>query len=290
MAPGFQSFSYFVRRRFIRIAPLYWAVTLVYAAKLSFQGELVGSKELIFSILFWPYSIANGLMRPVLGVGWTLNYEMFFYLVLGISLFFAKGWRLFLVTAMLLLLVLTREFSYLQSDGHSVLHALYLLSGEYLLFFIAGSCVAVLKEKIQSRYLGLSYSSALMLVVIALSGFIAFPGEIKNLGRMSLVLEVFLCAFCVFCCTSCRSFDSGLKGAVARLLTKAGDGSYSTYLIHGFVMGPVARLIAIGNVPVSPFFFAVTMVFVCSLVGILMFKYIETPVLRTLNERFGARV
>jgi exopolysaccharide production protein ExoZ len=76
----------FLAARWRRIAPLYWSATLavfaiaVLAPRLlqNTQGDL---PHLIASLLFLPLQRADGAMRPVVFVGWTLNFEMAFYVL-----------------------------------------------------------------------------------------------------------------------------------------------------------------------------------------------------------------
>jgi peptidoglycan/LPS O-acetylase OafA/YrhL len=81
----------FLAARWRRIAPLYWSVTLavfaiaVLAPRLlqNTQGDL---PHLIASLLFLPLQRADGAMRPVVFVGWTLNFEMAFYVLFAAGL------------------------------------------------------------------------------------------------------------------------------------------------------------------------------------------------------------
>lgn len=60
--------------------------------------EIVGAKfgytweDVIQSLMFIPLNLKDGgapfFGSPVLHVGWTLNYEIYFYLIFGISLLF----------------------------------------------------------------------------------------------------------------------------------------------------------------------------------------------------------
>jgi exopolysaccharide production protein ExoZ len=81
----------FAKRRLIRIVPLYWLVTtLKFAAMLAFASVVLHAKlsfyEIATSYLFFPARNAEGNLNPLLAVGWTLNYEMFFYLVFTLAL------------------------------------------------------------------------------------------------------------------------------------------------------------------------------------------------------------
>lgn len=78
----------FLYKRFLRVAPLYWIATTAYAARISLQGTPPHFASLIFSFLFIPQRNDLGIMQPVYGLGWTLNFEMFFYVLFGLALQF----------------------------------------------------------------------------------------------------------------------------------------------------------------------------------------------------------
>ena len=74
----------FMKRRLDRIAPLYWLLTtvkliLLYTVTRRAAHETPG--HVLASYLFYPLRNALGNADPVLVAGWTLNFEMFFYLV-----------------------------------------------------------------------------------------------------------------------------------------------------------------------------------------------------------------
>ena len=82
---------HFFLRRCIRIVPLYWAVTSILLVYIVLRYPSLASANhsiasVVASFLFFPYPAMDGSFFPVAGVGWTLNYEMFFYLVFSIAL------------------------------------------------------------------------------------------------------------------------------------------------------------------------------------------------------------
>src|SRR5438067_5401161 len=86
-----------------RIIPLYWAaialmVVLVHALKVRPWEATDQAGPVLKSMLFIPYRAADGVVAPVVYPGWTLNYEAFFYLVFGLSLFLAPLARLGLLS------------------------------------------------------------------------------------------------------------------------------------------------------------------------------------------------
>ena len=83
----------FLRRRIIRIVPLYWFATISAFAfhKVSVtHGAHAGWSELLRSLFFIPHLDEDGSWTPVLSQGWTLNYEMFFYVIFGTALAFRR--------------------------------------------------------------------------------------------------------------------------------------------------------------------------------------------------------
>jgi len=112
----------FLLHRTVRIVPLYWSCTILLIvlanlgalnlpvlvpqlatmiynnpaeiidwAKSAFDiGNRIRIDEIVKSLLFIPYLDRNGDLHPVLGVAWTLNMEMSFYLCFAIMLFAGK--------------------------------------------------------------------------------------------------------------------------------------------------------------------------------------------------------
>ncbi len=81
----------FVRRRLLRIAPLYWFYTLLKVALLLALPALASRSSvepghLAASLLFIPAMSPWGLVQPTLPVGWTLNSEMLFYAVFAVAI------------------------------------------------------------------------------------------------------------------------------------------------------------------------------------------------------------
>jgi exopolysaccharide production protein ExoZ len=81
----------FLCQRIIRIVPLYWLLTsgvfgLALVAPHLLNSTQADPVQLLKSLLFLPFRKKSGLVEPVLFVGWSLNYEMFFYVLFSISL------------------------------------------------------------------------------------------------------------------------------------------------------------------------------------------------------------
>jgi len=74
----------FYLHRLLRVVPLYWMITAAYiAASLVFPGfdRNYSIDYIAASFFFIPMQNATGALMPIVGQGWTLEYEMMFYTV-----------------------------------------------------------------------------------------------------------------------------------------------------------------------------------------------------------------
>lgn len=87
----------FLGARLRRVAPLYWSVTLAVFAVARLAPRLMQNTpadpgRLLASLAFAPVLRPDGTMRPVVFVGWTLNFEMAFYVLFALGLLAPKRW------------------------------------------------------------------------------------------------------------------------------------------------------------------------------------------------------
>jgi len=105
-----KSLKGFLRKRIIRIIPLYWGFTLItYALFLlipnAFRSSEVTIEYLLKSLFFIPYATHEGTV-PVVFVGWTLNYEVLFYILFYFSTLIDKKYRDIIAGAVIMLIVI----------------------------------------------------------------------------------------------------------------------------------------------------------------------------------------
>jgi peptidoglycan/LPS O-acetylase OafA/YrhL len=211
--------------RIVRIVPLYWVFTTLYivVALLMPSGVSYAVFDPLFlvkSYLFIPAAHPTlGVVAPVYTLGWTLNYEMFFYLLFGVALFIPSRLSRFatLVAAFLALVTIGRWVS-----GGPVV-ATY--TDPILLEFLAGIVLAMLSPWLmrQAAVLGglLILASAAFLIIVAAAGLpweraLASGVPAAGIVAGALVLEPLA------------------RKAPSRLGLLLGDASYSIYLAHPF--------------------------------------------------------
>ena len=131
---------HFWRRRLIRVVPLYWALTLLMVGAWLIRPALFKTlspswSTLAQSLLFIPHFSASfpDKVWPLLVPGWSLNYEMFFYGIFGLTLALPQRLR---VPAMSLFLLAMVSAGYLLEPLVSAAQSVYF--SPLLLEFLLG--------------------------------------------------------------------------------------------------------------------------------------------------------
>ncbi|WEK49006.1 MAG: acyltransferase [Candidatus Kaistia colombiensis] len=96
----------FLTRRIARVVPLYWAATVLYIAVALIAPTLLNQNYInlrfvVESYLFIPATRPDGVVQPIYELGWTLNYEMLFYVLFAVVIVLPLRWA---VTALLAIL------------------------------------------------------------------------------------------------------------------------------------------------------------------------------------------
>jgi exopolysaccharide production protein ExoZ len=134
----------FMQRRIIRIVPLYWAATILAFAfhRVSgTHGAVDGWRELGYSLVFVPYPGGDQSWSPVLSQGWTLNFEIMFYFLFAIGLFFPRRVALAAIVGLLVAFVLFG--SYIPNAS------LAYLASPIVLWFALGMALAILWHRFE---------------------------------------------------------------------------------------------------------------------------------------------
>jgi peptidoglycan/LPS O-acetylase OafA/YrhL len=289
------SSDFFFRRRVIRIVPPYWFFTiLLYLIALRIP-QLMGSTrasaiDLLKSLLFIPFTKGSGLIQPLLFIGWSLNYEMFFYLALAIGLLLSKKRAAWLGGA----IVLVTMLACLPFAAENVIAKFY--SRDVILEFLLGIlsyylCRAVpdapaRKLRLPARLVCLGVCLASGLLLIATQGI--FPLHIFPFNS-SRVLVLGTLAFLLVTTASLLSqagWDTNLTSLVL-----IGDASYILYLIHPYCEYSIDRFFGaryhwLRGVTASGAFISVSL---SILLAVLLHLYAERPTVRFLNRNFGGK-
>jgi exopolysaccharide production protein ExoZ len=217
---------HFLRRRLIRIVPLYWVMTTLVLIMLLLQrsavhAEIGGPGYILASCAFFPWPRPDGMLEPPLGVGWTLNYEMFFYVVVTPFMLLPRAWAVLGTASVLSLLVAVG-----QVYGFG-LAALRFWADPIVLEFVAGMvlALAVAHGLVLPGWLRLTLVTVACVSLHLLAD--APPAwRVVSFGLPGLLL--------VAAAVTGRRPERG--GTAMRILIRLGDASYALYLSHPFVM------------------------------------------------------
>lgn len=272
---GFGSFAKtvdFFWRRILRILPIYAiATTLQFINKRNAGGDYT-VVNYIKSLLFVPYLAEGGLYRPILGQGWTLNMEMFFYLVFALSLALPRMRGLSISVLVFVIFAVGQEVA---GDMNAVL-AFY--ANHILLYFVCGMLVGLLCRHKDWSTGSLALPLAAWAVLLPASVWV-------NLYAASATMLVFNLAMVICCVLSAASYQVEKPGKGALWFERLGDASYSTYLFHGFMLGAIKFLsnrVGEGE-PVKMVLLALFAVVLGNLLGLLAFNFLERPIARGIK-------
>lgn len=103
----------FLLHRIARIVPVYWVITLLLASIALCGFKPAGLLRLqpdwlAQSLLFIPFD-RDGRLEPIISVGWTLNYEMFFYILFAAALFIRSALTRTLVLCLVMVSLATAQ-------------------------------------------------------------------------------------------------------------------------------------------------------------------------------------
>lgn len=265
----------FLLRRLARIGPLYWAVTLaiilyIYAVHGQKLWEIYSPASLVASFLFYPYPRIDGFAFPVHLLGWTLNFEMFFYAVFAVAIMLPRRAAVAAVCVALATLVVTGRYVALPLPFQFWANSIVL---EF--------CLGMLIAAAYREGLRLPPAAAWALGIAACAGFAAAAmpsGEWRVLfwGLPSAALVA-------SCALSTSTWQPGPAGRFFGLL---GDASYSLYLVHPLTF-PLARW-TVGrwfDFSQLPWVYAGIAFLAAVAASIVCYLMFERPITRALQRR-----
>ncbi|MGB9364634.1 MAG: acyltransferase [Xanthobacteraceae bacterium] len=268
----------FFLRRLARIAPLYWAVTVaiilyIYAVHGAKLWEIYSPASLVASFLFWPYPRLDGLAFPVHLLGWTLNYEMFFYAVFAFAILLPR--RIAVTTVCVVFGVLVTVGRY---------HTLPLPFSFWANAIILEFCYGMLIALAYREGVRLPPAVAWALGIAAVAGYAA--AAVPTSEWRVLFWGLPGAALVTACALSSTTWHPGPAGRFFGLL---GDASYSLYLVHPLTF-PLVRW-TVGRLFVGTdagWIYAAIAWALAIAASVACYLIFERPITRALQRRLRA--
>ena len=270
----------FLWRRFRRVAPIYWLLSLPILIGMA-RGGTLSLDVAAATFLFWPFSGLE-MTFPALGPGWTLCFEMLFYAGFGLAMAGGAmaggrrvGWGLIGAYASMLAVGLVVAAPVLRFWGAPI-----------ILEFLLGVGIASV-WRAAPRRLG-PWAVGLALVGFGLTLVVGYGGidGVRALndpwnGLRRVVVWGLPSALLVFGVVRMERTDAA-PGRLERAAAFMGDASYSIYLVHVLVIRALGRLFETGMIA-APGDAVVGLTVVASLAaGVVVHLAVERPVLKIL--------
>ncbi|HBV3524410.1 TPA: acyltransferase [Klebsiella pneumoniae] len=214
----------FLKKRFLRIYPVYWFwlsfLLVLWAIGLALKQHYFGIERIISSYILLPYSPGNEeKINPILSQGWTLIYEMAFYVVFSLTIFFKREENIAFFTVGFGF-ILINLIGYLFKEVSS---RFYIFSFSwYFYLFLLGMAIYLIQDKIAIA-INIPIIQLLLIVII-----VVLLVDLLFLNNFDITIEVIVLAFFLFSLFL-------IKNVTSKMLRALGDSSYSLYLSHGII-------------------------------------------------------
>jgi len=263
----------FLMDRITRIVPLYWVVTTLVLAVAWVAPGVMGSTvanfgDYLLSLLFIPHFRPDCQMFPLLMVGWSLNYEMLYYVIIFFALMIDRARYKWLLAATVLAIHLGGQFL-----DESTASQQFLANTQWLEFLLGGLCYEIHRRGLVPRmhpalavlFAGVAYLSMVLMENSWADRF--FEAGVPSFFMLLFVLQL-------------EGDIRRLQAAILRLIAHIGDSSYATYLTHMFVIGFIERVVFVRLDIDQDLGMALFTMVCCLVVGSLTYRLVDLPLTR----------
>jgi len=265
----------FFLRRLARIVPLYWATTSIILAYLILHYHDLAAvnftpASVLASYLFIPVPQIDGFMAPVHGVGWTLNYEMFFYACFSVAVLLSRRIGVgALALALLCFVGLNAVIPLPPPFGY--------WAEPLILEFVFGMMIGLaLREGVSIPKVG-----ALALVIVAIAAIAA----LTRWSDLTRVMEWGIPAALIVGACALSTGSVLCSSPLSRALSFLGDASYSLYLVHPIAITLPRRLFPRLIDPAThPWLYAVLLLCTAVAAATIVHVVFERPATRVLQR------
>ncbi|TPE48173.1 acyltransferase family protein [Amaricoccus solimangrovi] len=278
----------FLVRRLLRICPLYWFITVLVGAMAwlglpFFRHTVFDAAHFIGSLLFIPMERPGnpGHIEPFVKLGWTLNYEMFFYLCFTALCFLNRTQRTIVLCALMVgLATLGRLVDFENPIARFV-------TGYDVLGFAAGAVVGLV-YCLRPGLVAASWRALGLLCLASTAVLVAAAAGLTD-NYPSMWLQAIVVTFSATTLLATVAMERAGAWPRLRALERFGSASYSAYLFHMFPIGALAVIAPklLGAEPAGLAYLAFGLAGLASglAAGWITYVVIERPLLR-IARRF----
>jgi exopolysaccharide production protein ExoZ len=283
--PPADRLRHFAWKRASRLIPLYWLATIFMILLGLGIGVHYTTQHVLTSFAFLPHFEDSGdpRMIPIVGVGWTITYEMLFYAIFGLSLLLPRLFGPLVCIAAIALMVTAGTIGLHHVQDATLRRIIAFYSYKNMLFFAVGVLLAM-GLRFVPRVGGRFHLAAQLLLIICVLSAYRLLG-FQDGGKAWETISFLTCSAVVTLAIAGRRAEAHPG---RRWLLHIGDASFSTYLFHAPLMHGLAALSAALLVRGWGGVFIVVAGLICLAMGSLVHLGIELPLTRLVRDG-GAR-
>ena len=274
----------FMLKRLIRIYPAYW-LALLAAYLLYYATDYRADLTSVHSVADVTLIVPQDFTQHMLSVAWTLNYELFFYLLFSLCMLLPKRASWLLIASWCAAVVLMQPFLEYRRE----VTFLEFVFASYHLEFLAGTLAAWLirQRAIISPVACMMVGFLALGVTVCLSGFIFDGGlgaaEHRAFRGLCYAVSYGFIVYAAAGYNSRRNTAGGKPG----LFTRIGDASYSLYLWHVLLLYGWHKVWTLWMPPLTDWLlmvsYAAGFLFLSVGFSLLFYRKIEQPLLSKLR-------
>ena len=273
--------EHFFAKRVIRVVPLYWLGTfavfsIALGAPKLLNNTTANPLDLVRSLLFIPF-MKGSEVHPVMFLGWTLNYEMLFYVLFAISMKMSHRHRAGICSAFILAIVLLGHIARPESTE------LKFWTNSIMIEFLFGMvCYLIWKPSSPSPPGNPKVAFLLANLFLGIAFLACMP-----VVRPLIHHDVRFIKYGIF---AALGFHFTVRGLAETKLPKPivllGDASYSLYLFHPYLVQGFVKTTGLLLVPNAfSYLVAFVIIVLCCVVALLSYFLIERPMTEFLRIR-----
>ena len=251
----------FYKSRILRIVPVYWLITsfiiLIYFFFPNiFRSLIIDIKSSISSFLFVSQLLNSS--HPIINLGWTLEWEMLFYLIFGLALYFRTLNRVIIsIFFMMVLIIFVSE-------------KLYFL--EFFLGVISGYLYIKLRK--------INQNTGFIILVL---GILALLMSVNPNSKIVDYDRVLIWGLPATLIVIGATYSKQVKN---KFILYLGDASYSIYLLQMLTIPGFYKIITHFNINIDNTFLSIICLLSSITFGCIFYSYVEKKLKLVKNKKY----
>jgi exopolysaccharide production protein ExoZ len=286
---GKDGWKTFLIKRIVRILPLYYLITLFDIALALYKHHRAFDViKLLKSLFFIPFFDSPKFVNPYVGVGWSLSYEIYFYLLICLLLVLKKN----IYKSLLITITVLSAIGVVTNFSNPLLK---FLTSPLLLEFGLGILCGLIFKKITQKPTMTKFTSAFILIAGAVlmcitlfykpyyhQEFLGAQNTVENNNIAAFIRVIILGIPSAIFLLGVVLYEYLSKIKTTSFLILCGDSSYSCYLIHTHCYPAVTAIFIFLHL--SSNLYLLLIVPLCLLISIVFYILIEKPLTKITSS------